>query len=627
MHKAWIPGLLLVVLTAGCSGGPLGEDPLEGASAAAEQLAAALDAGDAAAAPFDPEAAPVADELTDILGDMAEVERAVTVADVVVEPEDDDAAQAVLTWSWTIGDQVWTYDTTTPLAHSDDAWRASWSRTLVEPSLGDTEVLDSSAVAARRGDIIGAGGEHLVTDREVRRFGISREGVSQAVAVRSARELARLVDIEVKPYVERVRAAGDRAFVEAITFRVEDVPVGVAEQTRDMPGVLVLATTAPLGPSADFAAPILGRVGEVTAEMIEDDPDAYRVGDVAGLSGLSARYDEQLRGTPGTLIEAVDADGTRRELFEVEPTRGTPLRITMAADLQRAAEAALADTGPPAALVAIRPSDGHILAAANNEATNGVNLATYGQAAPGSTFKIVSTLALLRAGLTPDRAVDCPAQVVVDGKAFANYDDYPPSQLGRIPLRSALAHSCNTAFIGQTGRLDDGGLAAAAASLGFGVDHDVGFPAYFGQVGAESATEEAAALIGQGRVLASPMAMATVLASASAGHTVVPTLVKGVTSEVPDEAEPLTKKEAAALQEMLRGVVTEGSGSGLADVPGPPVLAKTGTAEFDKDGERLLHAWMVGAQGDLAVAVYVDVGESGSRTAGPILEEFLRAAR
>jgi cell division protein FtsI/penicillin-binding protein 2 len=75
---------------------------------------------------------------------------------------------------------------------------------------------------------------------------------------------------------------------------------------------------------------------------------------------------------------------------------------------------------------------------------------------------------------------------------------------------------------------------------------------------------------------------------------------------------------------MLRGVVTGGSGSQLADVPGEPVLAKTGTAEFAGDDGIQTHAWMVAAQGDLAVAVFVGIGESGSQTAGPILEAFLR---
>ena len=122
------------------------------------------------------------------------------------------------------------------------------------------------------------------------------------------------------------------------------------------------------------------------------------------------------------------------------------------------------------------------------------------------------------------------------------------------------------------------------------------------------------------------MVMATVMASVQAGRTVVPKLLETEPVEVPAEATPLTAAEADALRGMLRAVVTSGSGSGFLDVPGAPVLAKTGTAEFDRDGERLLHAWMVAAQGDLAVAVYVDEGESGSRTAGPLLESFLRAA-
>ena len=62
-------------------------------------------------------------------------------------------------------------------------------------------------------------------------------------------------------------------------------------------------------------------------------------------------------------------------------------------------------------------------------------------------------------------------------------------------------------------------------------------------------------------------------------------------------------------------------------MPGAPVIAKTGTAEYVADGGGTrLHAWMIAAQGDLAVAVFVEDGQSGSATAGPLLESFLRAA-
>jgi cell division protein FtsI/penicillin-binding protein 2 len=266
------------------------------------------------------------------------------------------------------------------------------------------------------------------------------------------------------------------------------------------------------------------------------------------------------------------------------------------------------------------------VAAASGPGGGGYSTATLGQYAPGSTFKIVSSLALLRAGLTPASPVTCPATTVVDGKSFKNYDDYPAGGLGRITLREAVANSCNTAFITARDKVED--LPDAAAALGLGVDHDLGFPAYFGSVPPPaSETSDAASLIGQGQVLASPMAMAAVVGSVVEGSTVVPRLLPDQPTDGDDVRRPLTDPEARTLRGLLRAVVTDGSGTQLADVPGPPVIAKTGTAEFGDEEPLQTHAWMVAGQGDLAVAVFVDVGDSGSGTAGPLLERFLRAAR
>ena len=287
----------------------------------------------------------------------------------------------------------------------------------------------------------------------------------------------------------------------------------------------------------------------------------------------------------------------------------------------------LAGTGPVSALVAIRPSSGDILAAANGPGNDGLNAATFGQYAPGSTFKVVSSLALLRSGLRPEAPVTCDPTTVVDGKTFKNYDDYPATGIGRITLRQAVANSCNTAFISERDRLDDTALADAAGSLGLGIDRDLGFPAYFGQVPApEGETEKAADLIGQGRVLASPMAMAAVAASVSAGSTVTPRLVADHEVPAAQAPAPLTPAEADQLRGLMRSVVTDGSGRFLAALPGA-VGAKTGTAEYgspDASGALPTHTWMIATQGDLAVAVFVETGVSGSQTAGPLLEQFLR---
>ena len=280
--------------------------------------------------------------------------------------------------------------------------------------------------------------------------------------------------------------------------------------------------------------------------------------------------------------------------------------------------------------MAIRPSTGEILAAANGPGNGGQNLATFGQSAPGSTFKTVSSLALLRAGLTPDTVVPCTPTVTVDGKEFKNYSDYPSSALGNIPLRTAVANSCNTAFISQAPKLSGhrpvrrraspwawaSTTTSASRRTSASADPDT-----------ESETGAAAQLIGQGTILASPMVMATVIASVQQGSLVVPRLVEGVDVSAPEGAAPLTEAEATALRSMLRGVVTDGSGRGLLDVPGRAgdredrhrrVRHRRRPADPRLDDRR------PGRPGGLRLRRGRRVRVSG--TAGPILEAFLRAA-
>jgi hypothetical protein len=242
-----------------------------------------------------------------------------------------------------------------------------------------------------------------------------------------------------------------------------------------------------------------------------------------------------------------------------------------------------------------------VLAAANGPGTEGLAIATEGHYAPGSTFKVATALALLRSGLTPASTLTCTPTATVDGKEFGNYSDYPNGDLGRIPLRTAIASSCNTAFVSSADRVGPAELAGVAGSLGLGVDQDLGTPAFLGSVPTDgSDTEHAASMIGQGLVEASPLAMATLAASVSAGETVVPQLVLSPETAAPAEPDqPLTQAEAQQLQVLMRAVVTDGSGSFLADVPGPPVGAKTGppsTAPSSPPHPRLDDR----AQGDLA---------------------------
>jgi cell division protein FtsI/penicillin-binding protein 2 len=639
--------VVLALVTAGCSSTPTPSPPpdTDGARQVAVQLADALEKKDLTPVSFAGATGAQTDALFQpLVRGMGPVSPQVDVTAVT-------GSSATLAYSWTFPGvpKPWTYDTTVELSRADGTWRPTWSPALVEPGLDGTNRLSQHRLYPARGELLGEDGDPIVTKRSVVRIGIDKANLAAGRQETSARKLARLVGIDAEPYARRVAKAGAQAFVPAIVFRATDPERPANREVFAIPGALPIQDDAMLAPSRDFAAALVGQVGPATAEVVKASAGAVTDGDEVGLTGLEKRYDEQLRGTPGVDVALVpgatatpspspgespspspsptESTGSRATTaFEVKAVAGKPLETSLNVGLQKLAEKALAKSSSGASLVAVRPSTGAVLAAANNDATDGQPVATSGQVQPGSTFKVISALALLRAGQTPGSRVECPRKIRVGGRTYENYDDYPSAHLGRIDLRTAFAQSCNTAFIGERSKLGPDDLASAAGSLGVGTDYDVGFAAYFGDVptgGSDNARAEA--VFGQGKDQVSPMAMALVAASVEAGHTVLPTLIKG--EHPTSKAKPLSSSEAATLKQLMRGVVTEGSGRRLAGLDGPEVVAKTGTAEYGGKTPPKTHAWMIAGQGDLAVAVYVQDGDSGSGTAGPLLEAFLRGAR
>ncbi len=600
----------------GCSlGGPDPEEP-------ARALAEGLSKGDVTSVPTTGDGARHQADLERVVADVGG-RRQVEVTSV---EEDDGSATAELRHRWTIGGSTWSYETTATLVQQGGTWRVRWEPSVVAPVKGG-ETLAVRTTPAERGDVLGVDDAPLVRARPVVRVGIDKTAVGSDAAGTSAQRLAQLLDIDPGAYRARVEAAGDRAFVEGLVLRADgDVPT--RQELAAIPGSLAVEGTLPLAPTRAFGQPLLGTVGEATAEVVEKSDGAVRSGDQVGLYGLQARYDEQLRGTPGLEVLAVDDDPSTesRRLFSSAPKAGEPLRTTLDPAVQSAADRILADVGPASAIVAIRPSTGALLAVSSGPGGDGADTALTGRYAPGSTFKVATALALLRSGLTPDSRVPCTPTVTVDGRRFENYSDYPASALGDVPLRTAFAQSCNTAMIAERERAPQDELAAAAAGLGLGRDVARGIPAFLGQVPTRAdGTERAASVIGQGRVEASPLAMAVVAASVAHGSTVTPVLLPDRRpKQAPGPDEPVTRAQARSLAGLMRAVVTDGSGAFLRDLPGGPVRAKTGTAEYGDDQPPRTHAWMIATQGDLAVAVFVADGDSGSATAGPLLERFLR---
>ena len=145
-------------------------------------------------------------------------------------------AVATLHWTWDLTSATWEYDAEAELKLADDGWQVAWAPSVIEASLVEGENLDVSSVLADRGDVLGAGGQPIVTERQVSRVGIDKPQLQSADPAQSARALAQLVGIDAGPYVKAVKAAGAQAFVEAIVFRREELPAAVSSGIAGDPG-------------------------------------------------------------------------------------------------------------------------------------------------------------------------------------------------------------------------------------------------------------------------------------------------------------------------------------------------------------------------------------------------------
>ncbi|MFC0601479.1 penicillin-binding transpeptidase domain-containing protein [Streptomyces palmae] len=329
---------------------------------------------------------------------------------------------------------------------------------------------------------------------------------------------------------------------------------------------------------------------------------------------------------PRGAIELVDRATGRVERTEASfgarsaaPT-GRPVRTTLDAGWQSAAEKALAAKtgGKNAALVALRIDNGEILAMANSPAS-GFNRAVLGTYAPGSTWKIVTSgTLLLKDAVAPEDVVDCPKYLTV-GKEFHNVET---SEHRGATFLKDFTESCNTAFISLRGRLGDQELGDTARTyFGVGQEWHVGIPSYDGSVPVpRDQTEKAASMIGQGRLQANPLIMASVTATAVSGRFHQPSITRG--NKDTTSTTPLPPKVVDQLRRLMRATVTDGTARVLSDLPGA-IGAKTGTAEVSEEEPN--NGWLVAYRGNVAVACVVEQGVTGGGSAGPVIRDLLAA--
>jgi cell division protein FtsI/penicillin-binding protein 2 len=612
--------LAVLVLSTACSsgggGGDGGEEAADPRALPITDFAAGWsidDASDAAAATDSPR---VAERY------LADTVSRLALAGLALQPQgepecaDEGCTQAVAVQAEVSGIGAWSYQTRAQTVETPDGWRVAWSPALVHPALDAGSRLSRVRDVPRRAPILDVRGRPLVQESPVFAIGV----VPGESAPDTYARVGRLTGVDASGLRASARQAGADEFVPAITLRRSDY-TPLRDELLAIPGVLVDSGTLPLAPTAGWGRGVLGTVGPATAEALEAAGPLATATDNVGLSGLQAAYEQQLAGAPGGHIELVDqqSDATERVLWRAPAQPGEPVQTTLDRRIQDAAERAVAGAPSTASLVVLDARFGGVLAAANGPKVSSYNLAFVGRYAPGSTMKVLTSAALLQAGLSIDDPADCDPTVTVDGKRFKNYEfETLPAQ---STYAEGIAASCNSTVISQRSLLDEEDLHEVATKQ-FGIEADYGLPieSFSGSVPVSTGeTDEAAAMIGQGRVEMSALSMASVAATARTGTAYAPSLLADKPGE---ELGTLPAGVSADLQEMMRLVVSQGTASSLRGLG--PVGAKTGTAEYG-DGSRT-HGWMIGYRGDLAFACVVVDGESGNGAAGPVVRAFLQRA-
>ena len=394
------------------------------------------------------------------------------------------------TGRWKVGSKTWTYDTTVRLARGEtadgDAWLVRWDPALVEPSLKEGERLVESTVRPERGADPRRRGRAAGHARgRCSASGVDKTGLSTA----QARRLGRPGRPARRHRRQGLRQAGRGGRPPRLRAG-HRLPQAGRTRPRCSPGSPTSRAAAPSRTSCRWRRP-RSSPPPSSARSARPPPSwsrraraGSRPGDDVGLSGLQKRYDEQLTGTRGATVAAVGEGDERRTLFTADPVAGSSLRTTIDLDdpdrgragARRRRSGERAGRDPP---LDRRPRGG-----GQRAGLEGLQHRHLRPLRPGLDVQGGQCAGAAARRAHPAVAGELPAdhgrgrQVV--------------QELRRLPvLRPRRDH-----LRGRAGQLVQHRLhlparqartarrwTEAAAALGLGVDHDTGFPTFFGEVG------------------------------------------------------------------------------------------------------------------------------------------------
>ncbi len=478
--------------------------------------------------------------------------------------------------------------------------------------------------------------------------------------------LRRLTSVVVLMFVVLMGGATWVQFVQAPTLNSDNRNVRTLyrEYDRDRGPLVVAGTSVASSTPVDDAFGYLRSYAD--GPLYAPVTGFYSV--IYGRSGLERAMNTELNGSADSLFY-----NRIQDLVTGRQPQGAAVELTIVPAVQQAAWDALGDQR--GAVVALDPRTGAILALVSKPSYDPNLLASHDTAAvneawtsltddptdpmtnraiagdtypPGSTFKLVTAAAALESGITPDTPVAAPDVYTLPGTSttLQNFGGSACSSTGAMTLSDALRISCNTAFAEIGVGLGADALRAQAEAFGFDGTLAIPLsvtPSRFPAEGAIDAAQTALSAIGQYDVRVTPLQVAMISATiANGGIEMKPYLVSTVrdqdltvvdTTSPSTLGRPISSSTAAALREMMLGVVANGTATS-AQIPGVQVAGKTGTAQTT-DGVAP-HAWFTAfAPADaptIAVAVVVEQGGSmgneatGGQVAAPIARAVILAA-
>ncbi|RAP40710.1 penicillin-binding protein 2 [Rhodovulum viride] len=532
---------------------------------------------------------------------------------------------------------------------------------------------------------------HVIAENEQNyRIVIVREdaGDPEQALARLTR-LVRLDDETVERALKEIRRHSPFVPVTiADRMRWEEV-ASVAVNAPVLPGITPEVGQSrhyPMGPDFAHVVGYVGPVSDYDLSKLEDpDPLLQIPRFQIGKTGVEAKEEELLRGKAGTRRIEVNAAGrVIRELDRIDGQPGSDLQLTIDAGLQNFMQARLGEES--AAAVVLDIEQGDVLGIASspsfdpNKFVQGISVADYraltgtpyrplsnkavqGAYPPGSTFKVVTALAALEAGvITPEDTVWCPGYLKLGERRFHCWSR---GGHGHVDLTESLQQSCDVYYydVGQRVGIDN--IAAMARKLGIGVHHELPMSAVAEGLAPDRAWKRARygqdwqvgdtlnASIGQGYVLATPLQLAVMSARIASGRAVTPRLVRSIDGvEQPSGAGAALDIHPANLARIRKGmdaVVNSRRGTAHRSrvvAEGMAMAGKTGTSQVrnitaaeraagvfrneDLPWERRDHALFVAfapvEAPKVAVAVVVEHGGGGSAVAAPIARDItLRA--